>query len=70
MSKINFKNPEVEAKFEVVGEADVKKVITGHNGPISKINLATAEKLLKSKDPHIKLKAEATKDKKGSPAAG
>ena len=59
MAKISFRNPEVDAKYEVVGEVDVKKVGFGHHGQISKVSAATAELLLKSQDPHIKLKAAA-----------
>lgn len=53
---MDFKNKDVAKRFECLSEADVIKNTGSYSGPISEIDLQTAEYLLKIKDNSIKEK--------------
>ncbi|MGN6293766.1 MAG: hypothetical protein ACTHMV_13565 [Chitinophagaceae bacterium] len=69
MSTIQFKRPEVAAKYVCKFEKDVVINAKGYTGLISNINLAGAEHMIKSKHPAIQLKPqEEVKNKPGKQA--
>jgi hypothetical protein len=51
---MKFINEEVEKRFECTADADIVINTSSYHGPISNINIKTAEFLVKSKDANIK----------------
>lgn len=64
---MDFKNQDVAKRFECLAEADVIKNTGSYSGPISEIDVATAEFLVKSKDPSIKEKEKPAKPAAAAP---
>jgi hypothetical protein len=56
---LQFKRPEIAAKYNCLVEKDIIIHTAGYNGPLSNINAAGAEKLLKAKAPYLELKPVA-----------
>jgi hypothetical protein len=66
---MEFANKDVAKRFECLAEADVIKNTGSYSGPLSKIDMATAEFLFKSGDTSIKEKEKPVKPTVTAPAA-
>jgi len=58
---MDFKNKDVAKRFECLAEADVIKNTGSYSGPLSEIDVPTAEYLIKIKDNSIKEKEKQQK---------
>lgn len=66
---MDFKNPDVAKRFECLAEADIIKNTGSYSGPLSEIDVPTAEFLVKSKDNSIKEKEKPAKPAAPLPSA-